>query len=81
MPELSRHHLDCQLESLEQALGHSGEILLTELSRLVWSMAAISVAVPEAAVPVVVLAVSTAVLGKHWLRWNNLFVGLSVLCC
>jgi hypothetical protein len=68
MPELSRHHLDCQLDSLEQALGHSGEILLTELSRLIWSMAAVAVAVPEAAVPVVVLAVSTAGLGKHWPR-------------
>jgi hypothetical protein len=65
MPELSRHNLDCQLNSLEQALGHSSEILLTELSRLVWSMAAVAVAVPEAAVPVVVLAVSTAGLGKH----------------
>jgi hypothetical protein len=53
-----------QLASLEQELSNSCLILLTESSRLIWTAAAIAIAVPVAVLPVVVLALSTAFLGN-----------------
>jgi hypothetical protein len=52
-----------QLASLEQELSNSCLTLLTESSRLIWTAAAIAVAVPVAVIPVVVLALSTTFLG------------------
>ncbi len=53
-----------QLASLEQELSNSCLILLTESSLLIWTAAAIAIAVPMAVIPVVVLALSTAFLGN-----------------